>query len=95
MHPPFDQLLRNLLLEAKMSQREFARRVNRDSGYLNRVAMGRRGPPDRGLETWADRLQLTGQKRDQFLLAAAIARSPKAVQSYIRRLEASEGSGSQ
>ncbi len=82
----FATLLREQLLAAGITQKAFAERVGRSYAFISKVARAQCGPSD-DVETWAEALKLTGEVRERFLDAAALAISPPRVRDIVARLE--------
>jgi transcriptional regulator with XRE-family HTH domain len=82
----FASLLKRLLDERDLGVREFARKIRISAGFISDVLHGKQRPSEK-LELWADALELTGEERSRFLLAGALARSPKIVRDHVANLE--------
>lgn len=82
----FADYLRGLLADQKLSMREFSRRTGRSVAFIHNVLHRKNGPPD-DLAPWAEVLDLQGAEREAFVLAGALARSPKLVRIYVADLE--------
>lgn len=84
-------VLAERLQAAGLSQRAFAMQVGLSQAYISKVVRGTRAVPYAGVERWADLLELAGDAREEFLLAADLTRTPKRVIELIERLRADDG----
>jgi transcriptional regulator with XRE-family HTH domain len=82
----FPGLLKRQLKERGLTQKAFATQTGRAEGFISDVLHGRNGPSD-DLKSWAAVLKLEGEAKTEFLLAGALARSPKLVRDHVARLE--------
>lgn len=87
MPSDFSVLLQRLLIDRRLSGRAFCRIIGRSSGFLTDVLKGRSAPAD-DVVAWADALELTGNERTEFLVAAGWVRTPDSVKDYAAALEA-------
>jgi hypothetical protein len=76
----FGRLLKLHIQASGRSISAWARMVGITQGFASNLMAGRRTPPLRELETWADSLALGGEERQRFLDLAAIAHLPAAAQ---------------
>lgn len=76
-----------LLNRRRESPNAFAARVDVSHSTMGRIMQGHRPPDVEALEAWADALELTGEEREAFLLAGALANCPRPAVDYVARLE--------
>jgi len=70
-----------------LSANAFSERVKVPQSTMSRIMLGQRPPDVEVLDAWADALDLSGQERDDFILAGALAHTPKVVQDLLDRNE--------
>ncbi len=76
-----------LLNRRRESPNAFAARVEVSHSTMGRIMQGHRPPDVDQLDAWADALDLTGDERESFLLAGALANCPRPALDYVARLE--------
>jgi hypothetical protein len=79
----FGNLLKHHICATGRSLSAWARTVGITQGFASNLLAGRRTPPLKELETWADSLALAGEERQLFLDLAAIAHLPTTAQSRL------------
>lgn len=84
----FGKHLESLIHYRRMTQAEYARAVRHPPPFVNQVIHGKRTPPLKQLETWADTLDLSGEERATFLRLALLAHCPGPIQDDYLRLRA-------
>lgn len=77
----FPELLARHLRRASppLDQIEFAEQVEVSRSTMSRIALGQRPPDIDALDDWADRLGLSGEDREEFIVAGTLAHAPKPV----------------
>ncbi len=90
MSQSFSELLRDLVGTEHGAQTEFATSAGSSLGFVHNVIVGAAKPPKKTatLERWADALSLKGQKREEFILAGILERTPKEIRQLIVDLKA-------
>lgn len=61
----------------------FAEAVGTSRSVITDVVKGRLRPPVDRLKVWADKLDLSGEKKEAFLLAGWLTHSPTELVSYL------------
>lgn len=89
----FGRLMERQWSARGFSQRTFAQAPGCAPGAVQFVRIGRRRPPLRALDRWADALGLTGDDRAVFLLVARLEHAPSAVREWIAALQADRAAG--
>lgn len=85
----FGRLLASCLRQRHLSQRAFAGSAHCVPSYVSRLVRGERAAPDEPVvRLWAELLELKGEDRERFLLAADLSRTPHRVLVYIAHLRA-------
>jgi hypothetical protein len=79
----FGTLLKHHIAASGRSISAWARMVGITQGFASNLMAGRRTPPLRELEAWADSLALADEERQRFLDLAAIAHLPAAAQARL------------
>lgn len=80
---PFGDTLCDAIKAAGMTQLAFAQAVLSSSGNITDVIKGRRLPPLKHLEKWADVLGLSGANRDEFISAGQLEHTPELIRNQI------------
>lgn len=88
---PFGVLLKRHLKARRLSEVEFAKRVDDKQPNINHIIHGRpsrkngasRRPPLEHLGRWADVLGLSGADRSEFLLAGELTHAPPGIQAFV------------
>ena len=84
MASPFGILLASLLTQRNATQRAFARAVKCAQPTVASVISGRRKPPVRQLERWADHFALEGDDRYAFLIFGNAEHATPWLGDYVR-----------
>jgi hypothetical protein len=75
---------------------DYCKILGKSEAFISNVKAGRKKPPLKSVEKWADALKLSGEKRDEFLTAARLANSPPEIErDYLIMQEALAGIGRQ
>jgi len=77
----FGSLLKHHIAASGRSLSAWARTVGITQGFASNLLAGRRTPPLRELESWADSLGIAGEERQRFIDLAAIAHLPATAQA--------------
>ena len=88
--PDFGELLEQMLDERNLSQRAFSEMVGTSHTQVRRIIEGERTPPERDeLLRWAEKLSLSGERRDIFVGSGTSARAKRKADTsdYVRDLE--------
>jgi transcriptional regulator with XRE-family HTH domain len=79
----FGNLLKAHISASGRSISEWARTVGITQGFASNLLAGRRTPPLRELEAWADSFGIAGDERQRFIDLAAIAHLPDTAQERL------------
>ena len=85
----FGKMLADLLSEKGLSQTKFAKEVGRTQSFVSKVIRGVNGPAD-NLKEWAEKLDLKGKSREEFLETGYLALSPQYIQKLVQKLKSSQ-----
>lgn len=75
----FGAKLDELIRRKEWSEEQFAAAVDDKQPHINAVKAGKRKPPLKGIDAWADVLGIEGAEREYFLDLAALTRAPERV----------------
>jgi hypothetical protein len=79
----FGSLLKHHIASSGRSISAWARTVGITQGFASNLMAGRRTPPLKEMERWADSLRLAGEERQRFIDLAAIAHLPATAQARL------------
>ncbi len=83
----FGKFIDDELTSRDWPQAEFSRKIKKDPGYVSKIITGKIKPPRKLLDSMADALRLDGEKRDKFMLFAALAEGNELVErAYLQAL---------
>ena len=82
---PFGVVLHRLIKAKGWTIEAFAERVDDSQPNISAIKNGRRAPPLKKVERWAEVLGITGEQREFFMDLAALANAPKRVLNMFRR----------
>lgn len=90
MYPDFARLFREAVesrSSGKPTQEEIGAVINLSQNHVSNISTGVRQPPLDKLVVLADFLELSGQKREEFLEAAYLAHTPPQIRTRQMRME--------
>lgn len=85
MAESFGEILR-AALRKRLSVRAFAKSAGVSAGYVSRVIAGQRWPLPHRLRQWADLLEIKGEERLAFILAAQLETAPEELRGHVLAL---------
>ena len=68
--------------------RDFAKKVEVDPGFLSGVLTGKRCPPLKNIEKWAEALELSGESRRNFVETGNLTHCPDIICDIVSSLKA-------
>ena len=74
------------MAELGLLQEHLADRLQVAPAYVHLIRTGKKRPPVRDIDLWADALELSGAARERFLDLAALDHTPPRIQALVARL---------